>query len=960
MECPDSNEIAALVDGRLDDASIGRLQDHLDTCPTCFALVAELARGDQAATTGGAEVGGGGWRERRQLEEYRLIRPIGRGSGGQVWLAHDSLLDREVAIKFLSSAASVRARDRFRIEVRAIARLSHPNVVTVYRVGEVDGQPYLVSELIRGESLDTVARPMPWERVREIGIGLARGLAAAHRAGIIHRDIKPGNAVVGEDGQVKLLDFGLAKLHDTSPEDPLDDGAVVAAVPVSMTATGQLLGTPLYMAPEAWSGEAPTCAMDVYSLGALLYELATGEPPHVGPTLGELRRSALEDTPRSLRSRVPGIAPAFAAVIDRCLATTAAARYPSGQELCVALETTLAPARRRRRLVAPLAIVSVLALGGLAAVAMRRSDEPAATRTAAALLAAPQRCSSDRWCWDVSWIGSLADVWGATPDDLWVVGERGVVRHLLDGVWSDASVGTVADLVHIGGTARDDVWVVGGWGTILHWNGKAWQELASNTHNTLTGLWASSRDNAWAVGEGGLILHWDGKAWRAVAAPTTANLVTVAGSGPDDVWVTGYATCLHWDGQAWTPSDIHANEILSFIDVVGPRDVWVTGFHSVIRHWNGTAWATIAVPEVASPDPVVREDFPFNGGAGASTGELWVIAKRRGFLHRVDGVWTRVDQGTTRELFSVHAFGPNDAWAVGSAGALVHWDGRIWRTVGAETPYRGAASLWARTPTEIWAVGIQYDERGRIRPLASRFDGRAWTEVFVPADHVLHAVTGDRDDVWAVGDRGTIVGWHDGAPHVDVSGTTQHLRGVWIDAPGRAWAVGDGGVMLRYRDGAWHSVPGGSAPLYGIWGAGPGDAWAVGEAGILRLVGEAWTPVAGGTDQPLAAVWGSRSDDVWAVGERGTTVHWDGRAWTSFFSDFDQPLAAISGSRGDDVWAVSNSDQGGPSIIHWNGSFWTRIERTTHTALDAVVAAGPDEAWASGAWGSFLHHIPGT
>ncbi|TQF13161.1 SUMF1/EgtB/PvdOfamily nonheme iron enzyme [Myxococcus llanfairpwllgwyngyllgogerychwyrndrobwllllantysiliogogogochensis] len=151
----------------------------------------------------------------REFEEYQVLRPLGRGAMGQVFLARDTLLDRLVAVKFIATPAGrlpdAVARARFFQEARAIARLQHPNVVAIHRVGEVRGQPYLVSELIRGEPLDTLRRPMDGRQVLVLGIGLARGLAAAHRCGVLHRDIKPANAILSEEGEVKLLDFGLAE-----------------------------------------------------------------------------------------------------------------------------------------------------------------------------------------------------------------------------------------------------------------------------------------------------------------------------------------------------------------------------------------------------------------------------------------------------------------------------------------------------------------------------------------------------------------------------------------------------------------------------------------------------------------------------------------------------------------------------------------------------------------------------
>ncbi|RYZ39126.1 MAG: hypothetical protein EOO71_21315 [Myxococcaceae bacterium] len=157
------------------------------------------------------------WQPPATFGEYRLLQPLGRGAMGEVYLAHDTVLDRLVAVKFIAGVAPDEVqRERFRTEARAIARVQHPNVVGIHRVGEVRDRPYLVSEFLRGDSLDRLARPVPWERVLEIGLGLCRGLAAAHRQGVLHRDLKPANALLTEDGQVKLLDFGVAKLLDVA------------------------------------------------------------------------------------------------------------------------------------------------------------------------------------------------------------------------------------------------------------------------------------------------------------------------------------------------------------------------------------------------------------------------------------------------------------------------------------------------------------------------------------------------------------------------------------------------------------------------------------------------------------------------------------------------------------------------------------------------------------------------
>ncbi|RKH62835.1 hypothetical protein D7X96_29045 [Corallococcus interemptor] len=380
------------------------------------------------------------WQPPATFGEYRLVQPLGRGAMGEVYLAHDTVLDRLVAVKFIAGVAPDEVqRERFRTEARAIARVQHPNVVGIHRVGEVKDRPYLVSEFLRGDSLDKLARPVPWTRVLEVGIGLAKGLAAAHRQGVLHRDLKPANALLTEDGQVKLLDFGVAKLLDMAtapvvpvpeapravpvvgdatvdprrtatidvPRPPTSTDRSEAAIaqrtatstplpperllgPPDLLATGRI-GTPLYMAPEVWRGEPATVRSDLFSLGVLLYELCGG------PTPGPLAEAPLRPrTFEPLDAAVPGVDATFAAILARCLAHDPFARFESADALREALESitsrqAITPPRPRW-----LRVTRVLALPGLAVAILlggngwneraRRIDAEQAMAAAATLI----------------------------------------------------------------------------------------------------------------------------------------------------------------------------------------------------------------------------------------------------------------------------------------------------------------------------------------------------------------------------------------------------------------------------------------------------------------------------------------------------------------------------------------------------------------------------------------------
>ncbi|MET9966154.1 protein kinase [Streptomyces sp. NPDC006356] len=233
---------------------------------------------------------------------YRLAESIGRGGMGEVWRAYDETLARHVAVKLLLPQDSdPTATSRFRLEAQTAARIDHPNVVGVRDFGEYDNRLFLVMELVEGPSLATTltrSGALPAERVARIAAQAAAGLAAAHRQGIVHRDIKPGNLLLDADGTLKIGDFGIARFMD-------DPGA-------ALTATGQIVGTSLYLAPERALGKPAGPASDVYALGCVLYQLLTGRPPFQADTAVAILHQHLDAVPVPPRELgVPGLPPAF-------------------------------------------------------------------------------------------------------------------------------------------------------------------------------------------------------------------------------------------------------------------------------------------------------------------------------------------------------------------------------------------------------------------------------------------------------------------------------------------------------------------------------------------------------------------------------------------------------------------------------------------------------------------------
>ena len=278
------------------------------------------------------------WRPPQDLGgRFRGLRPIDSGGMGQVYRASEPKLHRDVAIKFiLGLEPDEIAKERLLREARAAAKVEHPNVVTIHDVDEFEGHPYIVMELLAGQTFHRLRKPRPWRSVLRYAVALAAGLGAAHQRGILHRDIKPANLFLTVDDQVKIIDFGLAKSSSPRPTwSPQAAGTLRTGMPGDagfLTDPGTLVGTPGYLAPGA-GAEKRRRARTCYSLGAVLFELCAGRAIYPGMSTERLGGAVLRLDAPSLIDLVPGIDPLLAKMVARCLARDPRDRYESGTEL---------------------------------------------------------------------------------------------------------------------------------------------------------------------------------------------------------------------------------------------------------------------------------------------------------------------------------------------------------------------------------------------------------------------------------------------------------------------------------------------------------------------------------------------------------------------------------------------------------------------------------------------------
>jgi serine/threonine protein kinase len=398
VNCLAENTILQFVQGALPPPEQDAAERHADVCAACLRAIAEAAKyvfqdASQAGTvrtrpmTEALAPG-------QRVSRYVLGEPLGVGGMGIVYEAHDPKLDRKIALKVLRAESGEDAGSQARLvrEAQAMARLSHPNVVAVYDVGEHAGRVFVAMELIEGRTLAAwlADAPRSWREVVEMLAGAGRGLAAAHAAGLVHRDFKPPNVLIGGDGRARVTDFGLARPHLALPDATVTPTDSLLA---SYTQTGSLAGTPAYMAPEQFARAATDARTDQFSYCVTLYEALYGERPFDGDTLLQLAESVAAGT---LRPRPKGHAvPEWLdAILVRGLAVVPAQRFPSLAALLAEIDRHVGRGSPRGVRVAIAAAATTAVAAGIALAltwsappkaaadpAVRRSGDPANAET---------------------------------------------------------------------------------------------------------------------------------------------------------------------------------------------------------------------------------------------------------------------------------------------------------------------------------------------------------------------------------------------------------------------------------------------------------------------------------------------------------------------------------------------------------------------------------------------------
>lgn len=572
--------------------------------------------------------------------------------------------------------------------------------------------------------------------------------------------------------------------------------------------------------------------------------------------------------------------------------------------------------RRVARAAVPVSLALVLTLGGCTTLDGMRRARPEATDAAAC--AAPVRLAPPEggafvWRNPLPQGDALLSVWGAAPDNLWAVGDRGRVLRFDGAQWHRADPGPRDYLAGVWGSGPGDVFVTGYNGQVLHFDGSAWWKQPTGVTNDFNGIWGSGPKDVFTVGDRGVILHYDGTCWRPQATGTEDLFFGVSGTGP--------------------------------------RDVWAVGGRGNVAHYDGAAWRTVDVSAVAP-------DAHFVSVWAAGAGEVYVAGTGGTVLHLHKGTWTREDAGTDALLRWAWGTGPRDVWVAGDGATVRRFDGAAWRPVdvGVDVPppsgpmdegehaVRGAwAAAASKTTVLVGDDGLIVMGAGdALRPVRTG----------PVAD--LYAVAG----AWAAGSGGTVLfrdteaRWHT----LPKAGADTFLA-IALLADGRVLAAGTGGMWLGDAHG-WRRLPWPEGvpegPVFAL------KAWdrravAVGSGGlVLAFDGAALTKLPAPGGETLFGVAGAGPDDFLAVGAEGAAYLRNGGAWRA---------APVSGARagGEDLMAVSD---GGIAVGAMGGVYrrtpeeaggWRTLAAPGGTGLNAVADDPAGGAWAAGDFGAVRH-----
>ncbi|MEQ9502741.1 MAG: hypothetical protein RIT81_38080 [Deltaproteobacteria bacterium] len=558
-------------------------------------------------------------------------------------------------------------------------------------------------------------------------------------------------------------------------------------------------------------------------------------------------------------------------------------------------------------------------------------------------IAFPPICSPNEWCWasPIPQGNTINGSYALAPDDVWIVGDRGTTLRWIGTAWEGYLTSTEANLNAVWGAAADDVWAVGDGGTILRFNGFSWTSVQSGTSLNLTGIVGAGPNDIWAVGDTGTLLHWDGMNWLGAQSPTTENLNGITKASDSNFWAVGdRAVTLTLAQSTWEVVDVTVtNEDLNAVHALTGTDIWAVGDGDTYIRWNGTVWLAFAGNS--------QFDLRDVWGSSTSPNDVWAVGDR-GRIRRFDGSrWNPVISRTADDLNTISPTS-RGLLAAGNGGLVMRRVDNEWQPESRRRLHT-LQGVWGPAPDDIWAVGAN----GTIL----HWDGAAWTDAPEIPNAQIYAVHGSgTDDVWAVGELGFVTHW-DGSTWSSISsGASVTLNGIHALSSTHAFAVGAEGTVIEWDGTSWSSV---AVPtmntLYGVWAANGGDVWVFGDFGaVLHYDGTAWVTRADITTESFLGVRGTAANDIWAFGVNGALLHYNGTDWMPVASNTTATLFGMSVGPNDDLWLSGD----GGTVLRFNGSLWVRQNSGTANTLYGVYSPEAGDTWVVGESATILRQNP--
>lgn len=537
------------------------------------------------------------------------------------------------------------------------------------------------------------------------------------------------------------------------------------------------------------------------------------------------------------------------------------------------------------------------------------------------------------------------DVWASGPNDVWVAGykdgvDKGSVLHFDGNSWA-VSVSGLPDLKAVWGAAPGDIWTISEKGTIHHLQADRWAAAASGTIEYLSGLHGCSADDVWAVGANGTVLHWDGKRWQDRSPGVSTLFNSVWCENAQRAWVVGErGEMLHWDGEWSVPSAQHVGPLRSLAST--SRGPLAVGEYNTVLRRGSRGWQR---EQGGFADRYPNVDL--YDMHGSKPDDIWAVGAQGAIVHWDGQSWHAFDPISSRALHAVWAVSPEDVWAAGEQAAILHFDGVQWR---AHETGRTAVinDLWGAAKNDVWAAG--WDG-------LSHWDGESWT--LAPGNTVTNMTSlwgASASDIWATSSESVKHWdghtWSDSQLGVHVESFLGSVHG---SGANNVWMAASN-YYLHYDGKQWQRQDWSAfTNLLALSVGSSSDVWLVGGHEARHWDGMSWSQHAPETVQSQSGVFRVDSDQtVYSFGAVGTISTWDGEAWKRAMplGSTPQHLGDVWVESDDSLWVVG--DYG--TIRHWDGARWVEHASGTLAQLFAIAGTGPSDIWAGGEAGTLLHY----